>query len=67
MGPHRIAINELPDEARIDVQVVSALYARSIPSIWRDVRAGRVPKPLKIGRSTRWILGEVRAALRAQA
>lgn len=60
-----LRFNDLPDDARIDVQAVAVLFGRSVNSIWRDVKFGRVPKPLKFGRSTRWIVGEVRAALRS--
>lgn len=33
-------------------------------TIWRWAKAGRLPKPVKLGEgTTRWNLGEVRAAL----
>jgi len=70
-GQHRQArlkqqlelINSMPDEAAIDIVVLCALKGRSPASIWRDVKAGRIPAPFKAGpRSTRWRLGEVRSA-----
>jgi len=58
------AFPHLPDEALTDIKIVSAVTSRSPASIWRDVKAGRLPAPHKIGpRSTRWKVGELRAAL----
>ena len=53
----------LPDAALVDIRVVSALLARSRASIWRDVERGRLASPVKVGGSTRWRVGDVRAAL----
>ncbi len=53
----------LPDEALIDIRVVSTLLGRSAASIWRDVERGRLAPPVKVGHSTRWRVGDVRAAL----
>ncbi len=54
-------IESMPDSAAIDVRIVSVLKGRSIASIWRDVKAGRIAQPFKAGpRSTRWRLGDVR-------
>jgi predicted DNA-binding transcriptional regulator AlpA len=53
----------LPNEARVEIRVLCALFGRSRPSIWRDVAAGRLPAPGKMGHSTRWRVGDVRAAL----
>lgn len=53
----------LPNEALIDIWVVSALLARSKASLWRDVGRGRLASPVKMGHSTRWRVGDVRAAL----
>jgi predicted DNA-binding transcriptional regulator AlpA len=53
----------LPDEALIEIRAVSALLGRSRASIWRDVAAGRLAAPIKIGGSTRWPVGGVRAAM----
>jgi predicted DNA-binding transcriptional regulator AlpA len=53
----------LPDAALVDIRVVSALLARSKASIWRDVGRGRLASPVKMGHSTRWRVGDVRAAL----
>jgi predicted DNA-binding transcriptional regulator AlpA len=55
----------LPDAALVDIRVVSALLGRSRASIWRDVGRGRLASPVKMGHSTRWRVGDVRAALAA--
>ena len=56
-------IGSMPDDAAIDIQILSVLLSRSVASIWRDVKAGRIAAPFKAGpRSTRWKLGAVRGA-----
>lgn len=58
----------LPDDALIEIRVVSALLGRSSASIWRDVAHGRLAQPRRIGaHSTRWRAGDVRLALRGVA
>lgn len=55
--------NNLPNEALVPVQVVCALLGRSRTSVWRDVKAGLCPAPVKAGlRSTRWRVGDLRKA-----
>jgi prophage regulatory protein len=53
----------LPDAALIDVRVVCALLGRSRASAWRDVGRGGLAGPVKMGQSTRWRVGDVRAVL----
>lgn len=56
----------LPDSASVRQPVVQALYACSPASIWRGVKAGRIPKPRKLSpRTTCWNVGELKAALAA--
>lgn len=56
--------DQLPDTARVRLPIVKGLLSRSASSIWRDVKAGRLPAPVKIGpRSTAWIVGELRKTL----
>ena len=61
----RIAVfDELPDGALTGVSEISALACRSHASIWRDVRAGRLANPVKLGpNSTRWFVGDARKYL----
>ncbi len=59
-----INFDSLPDAARVDIRVVTTVAGRSPASIWRDVAAGRMPAPVKVGpRATRWIVGELRRYL----
>ena len=38
---------------------VADIYGVSIPTIWRWLKENRIPKPIKIGGSTRWLSTEV--------
>lgn len=56
--------DQLPDSANVRQPVVEALYACSPASVWRGVKAGRIPKPRKLSpRTTCWNVGELRASL----
>lgn len=53
----------LPDDAFVSIEVLCALRERSRASIWRDIRDGNCPPPVKIGsRCTRWRVGDLRKA-----
>ena len=47
------------DALLVDRRELSRLVSRSPSSLQRDVVAGRVPLPLRIGRSTRWRRSEI--------
>jgi predicted DNA-binding transcriptional regulator AlpA len=56
--------DELPDSAHVRLPIVQALYACSPASIWRGVKAGRIPKPRKLSpRTTCWLVADLRASL----
>lgn len=57
----------LPDEARVNIDVVRSLYGIGTSTVWLWVRQGRLPAPVRLGRCTRWTVGELRAALRCAA
>ena len=38
---------------------VANVYGVSIPTIWRWLKENRIPKPTKIGGSTRWLNIEI--------
>jgi len=59
--------DSLPDDARIGIRVVSAVRGRSVASTWRDVTKGRLPRPVKVGGSTLFRVGDVRASLKTAA
>ena len=56
--------DSLPDAAHVRQPVVEALFGCSAATIWRRVRDGRIPSPLKFSsRITAWNVGELRAVL----
>ncbi len=59
------AFDHLPSEALVNVDVVAAVAHRSKPSIWRDVKEGRLASPIKLGpNATRWRVSDVRLFLK---
>ncbi len=53
--------SSLPNCALVALPVVCAITGRSPASVWRDVKAGRLAKPVNAGpRSTRWHVGDLR-------
>jgi len=63
--------DQLPDDALVKLPVVLAVIPRSEASIYRDVRRGAFPKPVKLSvRSVAWRVGDLRkklAELQSQA
>jgi predicted DNA-binding transcriptional regulator AlpA len=57
--------DHLPASANVRLPVVIGLFGCSAPTVWRRVKSGGVPAPRKIGGTTVWNVGELRAALRA--
>ena len=56
--------SNLPDDAFVRLPVVAALYSVSSSTVWRMVRAGKIPCPKRhFSRVTAWNVGELRAAL----
>lgn len=55
----------LPDSANVGIQVVQGLFDWGPSSVWRAVKDGRLPMPLKFGGATRWNVGDLRRTLAA--
>lgn len=56
--------DSLPGSAHVRLPVVKGLYGASASTIWRGVRMGNIPKPVKLSDNlTAWNVGELRAAL----
>jgi predicted DNA-binding transcriptional regulator AlpA len=54
----------LPNEAQTRLPVVAALYGCSQATVWRRVKSGHIPAPVKVGlRTTCWQVGKLRAHL----
>ena len=59
---------QLPNSSFIRLPVIKGLYGVSAATIWRGVKNGNIPKPVKLTeRTTAWNVGLVRAALAAKA
>lgn len=58
--------DSLPDSANVRQPVVEALFGCTASTVWRWAKAGKLPRPKKLGAGvTAWNVGELRAALRA--
>jgi predicted DNA-binding transcriptional regulator AlpA len=68
--PHRQArtlacFDQLPESALIDFNTTSMVLNRSLASLWRDVKAGRLPPPIYVGpKSPRFTVSTVRAMMK---
>ena len=60
------AFADLPDDALIPVGAVAVVRSGGVSTIWREVKDGRFPAPIKVGRATRWKCGDVRLWLRTR-
>lgn len=66
--PALAAFDTLPDSALIDVRVYALLLGCSDNTVWRRVKAGLLPAPIRVSsQQTRWRVGEVRKALASLA
>lgn len=55
--------DSLPNAAGVDVHTVAALCGCTVSTVWERSRRNALPKPRKIGGSTRWNVGELRKVL----
>jgi predicted DNA-binding transcriptional regulator AlpA len=58
--------SDMPDEALVSQPVVEGLAGCSSATVWRRVKSGLLPQPVRHGGTTRWRLGAVRQALRGE-
>lgn len=49
----------------LTVREVAAMLAISLPSVFRRVAAGDLPRPIKLGASSRWPQSEILAVIEA--
>lgn len=65
--PRAHQIDQLPDSARLYTKDVCELLDRHRQSLWRYVRANRLPKPQRLfNGQPSWSVGEIRKALQAE-
>ena len=56
--------DSLPDCAHVRLPIVAALRGSSPATIWRHVKSGLLPAPVKLGpNTTAWRVGDLRRAL----
>ena len=53
----------LPDAANVRLPTVELLAGCSRATVWRMIKDGRLPAPIRRGRITAWNVGELRQAL----
>jgi predicted DNA-binding transcriptional regulator AlpA len=60
--------DDLPDSANVRQPVVQGLFGCSAATVWRGVKSGRIPAPIRLaGRVTAWNVGALRHALKIAA
>lgn len=52
-------MNEAPLEGMLDLRAVAKLLAIDERSVWRRIAEGKLAKPAKSGRSSRWFVSDV--------
>jgi predicted DNA-binding transcriptional regulator AlpA len=62
---HRPAPAAAPEPLLVPASVAGPMCGRSEPSWWRDLSAGRIPAPVRLGGSTLWRVPELRAWVEA--
>ena len=63
-----VKFDTLPDEALVNLKTIMALSCRSKSSIYRDIAASRLARPIHIGsKAARWRVGDVREYLTGQS
>ncbi len=48
-----------PKDSLVDIKTVCATLCRSRASIYRDIKGGTFPEPIKLGGSSRWRLSDL--------
>lgn len=58
-----VNFDRLPDAAFVRLPVVASLKGISAPTVWRWVKMGLLPTPVKLGpNTTAWRVGDLRRA-----
>ena len=58
----------LPNESLVRLPILMALYGLSKATIYRFIKDGIIPAPIKLtGRTSVWIVGDIRNNLRSKA
>lgn len=54
---------KLPETGLVRLSVIRKVIPLAKSTIWKRVRTGEFPRPLKIGRATLWRVEDIRALL----
>ena len=60
-------LDAMPDSALVNQIVVEGAAGCSAATVWRWVKSGLLPQPIRRGRTTRWQVGALRNALKGEA
>lgn len=64
LPPELVHFDALPDSAFVRLPVVIGLLGCSASAVWRNSKAGNIPRPRKISNNiSGWNVGELRQAL----
>ena len=64
IAPHLAHFDNLPDSAHVRLPVVAAIHSIGPATVWRWVKSGRLPAPVKLGpNTTAWRVGALRQAM----
>jgi predicted DNA-binding transcriptional regulator AlpA len=55
--------DKLPDSARVRLPLLCLILGISEATAWRMAADGRLSKPIRLGGTTGWTVGAIRAAL----
>ncbi len=47
----------------VPVKQAASMLSIGVSTLWRDVKAGKLPAPIKIGGATRWRVSDLQRAL----
>ncbi|SIT74890.1 helix-turn-helix transcriptional regulator [Pontibaca methylaminivorans] len=61
----QILDSQLQPDPLLTAREVGAMLAISLPSVFRHVAEGKLPKPIKLGASSRWPQSEILAVIEA--
>ncbi len=68
LPPEITHFDQMPDAAFVRLPVVRLLFACSTSAVWRNSKAGHIPRPRKISENiSAWNVGELRQALANRA
>lgn len=67
-APSLAQFDTLPESAHVRLPVVAALHGIGPATVWRWVKAGRLPAPVKLGpNTTAWNVGSLRRVMASVA